>query len=137
MHEWAFAEGIVNTAIEESKRRNISRLSKVVIVLGELQSIEKDIVEFAIDNLKKDTPACEADFVFETEQVKFECRNCGNRWLLSDIEPESGENEIIRESIHYVPEVAHSFFSCPSCGSKDFEIVQGRGVYIKTLEGFQ
>jgi len=132
MHEWAFAEGIIKTVEEESVKNKFKNLSKVCIVMGELQGIDKDIVSFAIDNLKHGTIMEKAEFEFEDEEMELECRNCGYIWK---IDRDGDIDELIKESIHFVPESAHSFISCPKCGSKDFEITKGRGIYISRIDG--
>ncbi len=133
MHEWAFAEGIIKAVVDESKKHGFKKLSRVTIVMGELQQIDRDIVSFAIDNLKKGTVAEEADFNYEQEDVEFECRSCAHSWKIDDVE--AAEDEIIRESIHFLPEAAHTFLQCPQCGSRDFDIIKGRGVYIRHIDG--
>ncbi len=132
MHEWALAEGIMATAIEFAEKNGAERIEEIVIVLGELQDVDRDIVEFALNNLKKDTIAQDAKFVFEEEKALFQCRACGHRWGLDESKGEM--NEEIREDIHFVPEVVHAFLSCPNCGSRDFEVVKGRGVYIREMK---
>ena len=44
-------------------------------------------------------------------------------------------NEEAREAVHFVPEIAHTFMKCPRCGSPDFEIVTGRGIWIESIKG--
>jgi len=132
MHEWAFAEGIIKTVEEEAIKNHFKTLSKIHIVMGELQGIDKDIVSFAIEQLKKDTIAENAAFEFENEEMELECRNCGYVWK---IDRDGDLDELIKESIHFVPEAAHSFISCPECGSKDFEVIKGRGIYISSIDG--
>ena len=43
--------------------------------------------------------------------------------------------EDVREAIHFVPEIAHTYIKCPKCGSPDFEVVQGRGVWLESIKG--
>ncbi|MDD3631551.1 MAG: hydrogenase nickel incorporation protein HypA [Candidatus Caldatribacteriota bacterium] len=132
MHEWSLAEAVLKSSVKEAKKRNLRKLLEVKIVLGELQGIEEEIVKFGLDSLKKGTIAEEADFIFINEKATFKCRNCQNRWTLK----EANINEhTIKESIHFVPEVVHSFIRCPRCGSPDFEVVRGRGIYIKEITG--
>ena len=132
MHEWALAEGIIATAEEYGKKNNASEILKIVIVLGELQDIEREILEFAMNQLRKGTMLENAAFIFEEERAKFRCRKCCYEWTMS--ESEDVFSDEIREDIHFVPEVVHSFLSCPQCGSRDFEVSAGRGVYIKEME---
>jgi len=131
MHEWALADGILKTALEFAKEHKAKSVKRITIVLGELQDVEQEIVEFALNEMKKGTLAEKAEFSFKEEEAIFKCRNCGHMWKLKDVEGElNGE---IREDIHFVPEVVHTFLSCPKCGSRDFEVVKGRGVYISEI----
>ena len=132
MHEWALAEGTIQTVVEFAKNNNAKKVVKIVIVLGELQDIEREIVEYALNQLKSGTVADEAKIEFETEEALFKCRACGYEWNLKKISKKL--NPEIREDIHFVPEVVHSFLTCPNCGSRDFEVVKGRGIYIKEIE---
>ncbi|NPA75702.1 MAG: hydrogenase nickel incorporation protein HypA [Euryarchaeota archaeon] len=132
MHEWALAEGILASAIEYAEKNDANEILEVKIVLGELQDVEQEIVEFALEQMKKDTLAESAKFVFEEEPARFKCRNCGAEWGLQESKNELSSE--IREDIHFVPEVVHSFMTCPACGSRDFEVVSGRGVYIKEMK---
>ena len=67
MHEWALAEGIIRTVIDYAKKHNAVSVKSIKIVLGELQDIEKEIVEFALNELKKDTIANDAIIEFYEE----------------------------------------------------------------------
>lgn len=132
MHEWSLAEAILKTSIEEAEKRNLEKLIEVKIVLGELQGIEEEIVKFGLDNLKGGTIAEEAVFVFLKEEATFKCRNCQNIWMLKEV---NLNDHSTKECIHFVPEVVHSFLRCSNCGSPDFEVVNGRGIYIKEITG--
>ncbi len=126
MHEWALADGILKTAIEFAEEKKAKKIKRVIVVLGELQDVEQEIVKFALNEMKKDTIAEDAKFIFEEEEAIFRCRDCGYTWKLNDVEKDLRE---VREDIHFVPEVVHAFLSCPRCGSRDFEVMKGRGVY--------
>ena len=43
--------------------------------------------------------------------------------------------EEISEAIHFVPEMAHVYIKCKECGSPDFEVIEGRGVWLATIKG--
>ncbi len=132
MHEWALAESVLQTSIDFARERRAKKIKKIVVVLGELQDIEEEIVDFALQQLKEGTIANDALIIFEKEKASFRCRNCGYKWDLESIEKKLTPD--IREDIHFVPEVVHSFLACPNCGSRDFEVVSGRGIYIKEME---
>lgn len=132
MHEWALADGIVRTAIEFANMHGKKKILAIRVVLGELQDVNEEILKFAIDEIKKGTIAEDADVEFVLEEAEFRCRNCGHEWKLKDVKKNFSER--IKEDIHFIPEVVHAFLACPECGSRDFEVVKGRGVYLSAIK---
>ncbi|MCD6444441.1 hydrogenase nickel incorporation protein HypA [Candidatus Bathyarchaeota archaeon] len=130
MHEWALAEAIVETVCSYLSERRVKKVTSLKVAVGELQSIDEDILRFAIEELFKGRGVKVVDLVLEEEPALFECRSCGKTWRFEDLNiPEDA-----REAVHFIPEVFHVFARCPHCGSQDLEIVRGRGVYIASLE---
>jgi hydrogenase nickel incorporation protein HypA/HybF len=130
MHEWALAEGVITTATKFAQENNLTKVTEVVIMIGELQQVEHDVLEFAFEQLK--TPLFkEAKFVLKSQPAKFKCRNCDNEWEFKT----QGMTESVSEAIHFVPEMAHVYLKCNECGSPDFEVIQGRGVWLATIKG--
>jgi len=127
VHEWALAEAIIRCV--EDATGGKGGVEEVYIVVGELQSIDLEVLRWALGELSRGTRLEQATFKFEVERAEFACRNCGKRWSLSDAS--LGEEE--REAVHFVPELVHSFVKCPACGSPDFEVVKGRGVWVKYI----
>lgn len=135
MHEMALADAVIRSALRTAAREGIVRLTRIVVRIGELQQITVATFEFALKELM---PASEprlagARIELETELARFRCRPCGREFGLGDVEGPGGERE--SEAIHFVPELAHGFLSCPGCMSPDFEVLAGRGVVLQTLEG--
>jgi hydrogenase nickel incorporation protein HypA/HybF len=130
MHEWALAEGVVSTANRIAEERGLEKVTEVKVTIGELQQIEEDIFRFALDQLR--TPLLkDAEFVFETTPGRLRCRVCGEEWSFNL----DGLSEDVSEAIHFVPEMAHVYLKCPGCGSPDFEVKEGRGVYLASIKG--
>jgi len=130
MHEWALAEAVIAAASEIAEKEELEEIKEVKIRVGELQQVELDIFEFALSQLKppkfKDT-----QFKLEVAKAELKCRVCGNKWPFD--KEKLGEEA--SEAIHFVPEVAHTYIKCPKCGSPDFEIVEGRGVWLESVKG--
>ncbi|WP_297418835.1 hydrogenase nickel incorporation protein HypA [Thermococcus sp.] len=128
MHEWALADAIVRTVLDYANREGAKRVKAVKVVLGELQDVDEEIVKFAMEQLFSGTIAEGAKIEFIGEEAVFRCRNCGYEWKLREVKNRFDER--LREDMHFIPEVVHAFLACPKCGSHDFEIVKGRGVYV-------
>jgi hydrogenase nickel incorporation protein HypA/HybF len=135
MHEWALAESIITAVIEAAKKEKLKTINEINIQIGELQQIEKDIFEFALNEILKtqDNKFKDVKFRIETEESTLNCKNCGYGWNFSDIKKKLDEDE--SEAIHFIPEVAFVHTRCPKCGSPDFEITTGRGVSISSIKG--
>ena len=131
MHEWSLAEGVISTILNNFDLSN-KRVAKIVIVIGELQQIEVEPFEFALHELSKNTPLENAEFIIKREEARFRCRKCGAEWGFDEGLKELDESS--KEAIHFVPEVAHAFMKCPRCGSSDFDVIKGRGMYLAEVE---
>ena len=135
MHEWALAEGVIATALDAGEKEGLGTITKIVVRIGELQRIQEDVFRQALEEVMPDSePRLAAtEIVLEIQPARFRCRPCQHRYTLADTG--SGLDHEALESIHFIPELAHIFMECPSCHSPDFEVVEGRGVWIETLEG--
>lgn len=132
MHEWALAEAVIKTSIDAMNKENGKRIVEINLVIGELQTIDMDAFSFALNELTKGTPAEGAKINFEFEKPVFKCNNCGYEWSIDSLENILNKDEI--EAIHFIPELSHSFIRCPRCSSPDFDVIKGRGVYIKSIK---
>jgi len=132
MHEWALAEAVVRTASQIAEEKGLTEITEVNIRLGELQQVDAEIFKFALSQLKTQKLA-EAKFNIRKAKAKLRCRACNYEWAFF----KDDLDEDAKEAIHFVPEVAHAFLKCPKCGSHDFEVVSGRGVWIESVKGLK
>ena len=131
MHEWALAEAVISTIMEKAEKEKFSIVKQINIKIGELQGIEMDIFEFALEELLQNKLK-NAKIKIKIVKTKFRCNVCGHEWKFDEFK---NLDEDARESIHFVPEAVFAYMRCPKCGSPDFEIVEGRGVWIESIRG--
>jgi len=130
MHEWALAEAVISTVSQITEKEELKEVAEVKIKVGELQQIELDILEFALSQLKT-LKLKNTKFNIQTAKAELKCRVCGHKWFFN----KEKINEEIAEAIHFVPEIAHTYIKCSKCGSPDFEILKGRGVWLESIKG--
>ena len=130
MHEWALAEAILASAKQIAEKEKLKEVTEVTIKVGELQQIESGILRFALSQMKTEIFK-NAKFHILKAKSTLKCRVCGTTWQFSI----KKLDKTTAEAIHFVPEVAHSYVKCPNCGSPDFEIVSGRGVWLENIKG--
>ena len=112
MHEIKIAEDLSSIVLETAKRGNLSKVTKVNIIFGQLIQIVPDIFRFAFNETVKNSVAEEAELIIEVIPVKMKCINCGNDF-----------------------QVIENRFSCNVCNSTDLKIIQGKELFIKSIEG--
>ena len=132
MHEWALAEAVISTVSQIAEKEGLEKVAEVEIKVGELQQIELDILEFALSQLKT-LKLKNVKFHIKTVKAELKCRVCGHKWIFR----KEKMNEEIAEAIHFVPEIAHTYVKCPKCGSPDFEILKGRGIWLESVRGLR
>ena len=136
MHEYALAEAVISTALKESEKEGLKKITKIKLKIGELQQIDIDTFKFILNEVIQPQSSIikEAKIELKTQDSGLKCRVCGHKWTFKNTTKKLTEDE--SESIHFIPEIAHIYIRCPECKSPDFEIVEGRGVWIDSIEGW-
>jgi hydrogenase nickel incorporation protein HypA/HybF len=130
MHEWALAESVIAAALKIAAKEELKEIKEVIVKIGELQQVEEEILFFAFEQLKKNIFK-NTKFKILKAKTKLKCRICGNKWSFK----KQSLDENTAESIHFVPEVAHAYVKCQECGSPDFKIIEGRGIWLEEIKG--
>ena len=112
MHELAIAQELSGIVLDTAVKEKLTIVSRVNVIFGKMIQVVPEIFEFAFRVSVKDSVAAKAELSIEIVPVRIKCRACGN------------ESEIKDNS-----------FICNSCGSRDVDLVQGREIYIKSIEG--
>ena len=135
MHEWALAESIVYAVNEEAERESLLEVSLVRIMIGELQQIDMDIFNLALESVLSlsDLPLEMEKIAVGIQESTLQCQICRHQWNYREALDKLPEDDA--EAIHFIPEMAHIYLRCPECGSPDFIIAEGRGVWIDSIEG--
>jgi hydrogenase nickel incorporation protein HypA/HybF len=135
MHEWALAESVIEAVKAEAGKNRISSITGVAVRVGALQRMDLEIFDFALDTLSRNSGLAGgiSGISVEVEECVLLCSLCEHRWGLSSQREDLSEEE--GEAIHFIPELAHAYLRCPSCGSPDFRIIEGRGVSVESIEG--
>ncbi|MHA1916826.1 MAG: hydrogenase maturation nickel metallochaperone HypA [Candidatus Ranarchaeia archaeon] len=111
MHEYAMTSDLLLIVLEESKKKNATKILEVIIQIGELSLLEPEQVKFCFEILTQDTIAEGAKLTIEDVKAEVKC-SCGFQ----------GKPPMI-EGIydHFVLPI----LKCPECG-KSVKIIQGR-----------
>jgi len=112
MHEIRIAEDLSAIVLETANKEHLTKITKVNIIFGQMIQIVPDIFEFAFRETVRNSVAREAEVDIEIVPVKMKCMNCGSDF-----------------------QVKENNFACNVCGSTDAEIIQGKELFIKSIEG--
>lgn len=112
MHELRIAEDLSSIVLEAAADGKLLKVTKVNVTFGKMVQIVPDLFRAAFAEAVRDTPADHADVVIEIIPVRIRCRDCGNK---------SGESEYL--------------YSCSCCSSTEFDIINGKELFIQSIEG--
>jgi hydrogenase nickel incorporation protein HypA/HybF len=111
MHEMSICRSLLGIVVEQARRNEVNRVLEVSIELGALRGIVPEHLSYYFDFLKKGTVADGAALVVSMVPGEVQCEGCGARFALD----ERG-------------------YVCPSCASKDVEVVAGLELRVKTMK---
>jgi len=131
MHEWALAEAVLASTRQIAEQEHLTSVSEVTVRVGELQDVDRPILRFALKQLSEDGFFNRTKFRILKAKSKLKCRVCSTTWNYTA----KNLDKSFAEAIHFIPEVAHTYIKCPKCGSPDFEIASGRGVWLEDIKG--
>ncbi|MEA2023803.1 MAG: hydrogenase/urease maturation nickel metallochaperone HypA [Actinomycetota bacterium] len=135
MHELALADSVVKAALNVADDAGMDRIERIVVRVGELQQIKRDLFEFSLTTVlpSKDARLAGVRFDVSEELVRFQCRACDTEYGRDEAGIDGDGDQ--GEAVHFIPELSHAFARCPSCGSPDFDIQAGRGITLVRIEG--
>ena len=105
-------EDVFRIILGVASENKIARIYKVNVVIGEYLQVKPSLFEFAFDAAKEATIASGAALNIVIEPLELECGECGNIFFISD-----------------------SKYECPLCQGTNLEIIRGRDMYVKSIEG--
>jgi hydrogenase nickel incorporation protein HypA/HybF len=112
MHEIRIAEDLVNIVLAVAEEEHLSKVTRVNITFGKMVQIVPEIFEFAFRETVRDSVAMDAELNIELAEIKLRCRHCGHEFRTED-----------------------NLFSCRICNSFETDIIQGKELFIKSIEG--
>ena len=111
MHEMSLAQSILDIIFEEAKAHNLSRISGVNLVVGEISAVVPESLRFCFSILTEETIAAGAEMKLETVPTRAQCTECMSQF-----------------------EVEDNRFVCPECQGPGM-ILKGQELYIASIEG--
>ena len=112
MHETAIVADMFRIIDEVAKKEKLQRIDKVYFSIGQMMQVVPELFRFAFDAAKEDSIAEEATVEIEFLPVKMKCNKCNHEF-----------------------EVADNIFYCPNCESTNLDLIQGKELLIKSIEG--
>jgi hydrogenase nickel incorporation protein HypA/HybF len=112
MHELRIAEDLSGIVLETAMNEKLAKVTKINIIFGQLVQIVPDIFKTAFTESVRGTLAEGSELNIEIVKVRMKCTNCGKEFR-------------IRGNI----------FACKHCGSTELEIIKGKEMFVKSIEG--
>jgi hydrogenase nickel incorporation protein HypA/HybF len=112
MHEISIAGDLSEIVLEVAGNEKLTKVTKVNICFGQLIQIVPDLFISAFGEIVKYTVAKDAEVEIEIIKIKLACKKCKHEFL-----------------------PVKNKFVCNRCGSGDIDIIKGKELFIKSIEG--
>ncbi|MGB8489904.1 MAG: hydrogenase maturation nickel metallochaperone HypA [Bacteroidales bacterium] len=112
MHEIRIAEDLSAIVLDAASDSNLSSVTMVNVSFGQMIQVVPESFEFAFREAVRGTIAENCELNIEIIRIRLKCGNCGNEF-----------------------NVDAGIFACAACGSVDPEIINGKELYVKSIEG--
>lgn len=112
MHEISIAEDLAGIVLETARDNGLSEVCTVNVSFGQMIQIVPEIFRFAFSEAVRQTIASGAEINIEIIPIKLKCSGCGSEFLMGE-----------------------DLFICANCGSSELQIIQGKELFIKSIEG--
>ncbi|HHF08324.1 MAG: hypothetical protein DRP32_07380 [Thermotogae bacterium] len=108
-HELSIAEKIKLYIESEITPEELKRIRKITVGVGKLAMVDKGHIKEAFDLIKENTDFKNVEIDFVTDELHYQCRDCGNEFFSKDLETR-----------------------CPECGGA-IRVKNGDAIYIKAI----
>lgn len=108
----SLVQSIIESVEHDSRRRGIKEITRLHIVAGELAHVNRQALEFALENVVKGTILEHTQIDFSIREARESCPECKR-----EFKPEP------------------PFYQCPDCSKTIFPGTESRTVYIDFYEG--
>ncbi len=111
MHEMAIADNMLNIVNIHKKKHELTRVSRVRVVVGELTGIVPESLEFCWQVCTEETPIEGAFLEIEKEPALALCNGCAEEYSFT------------------------TSLECPKCRGGIERVVSGKELYVDFIEG--
>ncbi len=118
MHEYSVMSQIVDSILEEAKKRDAKKVEQVDLEIGDFTMLGDEQMKFAYEVLSKDTILQGSKLQVSHRKGKVKCDQCGYE----------GDVMIAEDSPHR----AVPILECPKCHSPA-KIIEGRECFIRNI----
>jgi hydrogenase nickel incorporation protein HypA/HybF len=120
MHELSMANSIIETVLNEAKKRNAKSVLEVNLVVGKFAMLGTEQLRYCYRLLVKGTPLEKSKLRIEGEEGRVRCEACNFE----------GPIHLEQEPEYHI---MYPTLQCPKCGGT-VEMVAGRNCYIKSIK---
>jgi hydrogenase nickel incorporation protein HypA/HybF len=111
LHEYSIVQDLLSRCEETVKKHDVTKVVKVITKIGVLSGVEPYLLKVAFDTFKEGTVCSDATLQIDIQKVVIECTKCKEQFTIDGI-----------------------VFFCPKCGGLNTKIIDGKDMYLMSLE---
>ena len=114
MHELPITERILAVALQHAQGRNVTRIVRIHLRIGELSDLENEWIQHYFNYLSRGTLAENAELAIRRVPIVVRCRACSQTY------------EVARSALGQT--------QCPGCAEPRADLVSGREYLVENME---
>jgi len=118
MHEFSVMTQIIDSVLEEAKKREAQKVEQVDLEIGDFTMLGDEQLKFAYEVLSKSTILQGSSIQISHRKGKIKCESCGFE----------GEMQLAEDSPHRLVPI----LECPKC-HLPAKIIEGRECFIRNI----
>jgi len=111
MHEYSVVQALLNQCEEHARENKATEVMKVICKIGVMSGIDRHLLQTAFDTFKEKTICENAVLILNKQNLKLECKECGNVFEVDEVR-----------------------YFCHKCESLRVKVLDGEDMYLMSLE---
>jgi hydrogenase nickel incorporation protein HypA/HybF len=112
MHELSIISNVVTITEEAALKEGLKKVTRINLLVGALNQVVPEMMQFAFETITKNTLVENSELNIINVPIKMKCRSCNHTFIVEE-----------------------HVFLCIECNSADLELIEGKELFIQSIEG--
>jgi hydrogenase nickel incorporation protein HypA/HybF len=146
MHEFALVQKIIDLCVRIALKNHAQKIQEINLDVGDFSLVIDTMLQHCFEIARLDSIAAEAQLIIKHVPGEIRCETCGKVseiWFNLEKTSDEAETQTTLENYEKTisaedalkgsPDFGRNLFKCRQCGSRETELISGKGILIKNI----